>query len=358
MKKIAYIFLFLIFLSPTFLYGQDSVKSFKGTVEKIFEVPCSETFEEEYVCFEYLVKVKEREESVRTIPSMADGNESKFVVGDRVYVAYSTNDFESESWSITGFVREGSILTILIIFSIVAVLVGRRQGLGSLISLAITVFLLYLWAIPKILGGGDVIFIGVVTVCISLVSIMYISHGFNMKSNISVFSTLVGIVIVALLAKLFISMVRIDGSGSEEAFLLFSQTGGNIDLSAVFFVSILIGAMGVLDDVVMSQVSAIKELYIANPTLSRTKLFSQSMNIGRDHLSSMVNTLFIAYAGSSFALVMLLTYNSGGIGNILQADVIAEEIVRTLSASIGILLIVPITSFIAAHLISLDRSKS
>lgn len=128
-------------------------------------------------------------------------------------------------------------------------------------------------------------------------------------------------------------------------------------MGGVFFVSILIGAMGVLDDVVMSQVSSIHELHIANPSLSPGKLYSQAMNIGKDHLSSMVNTLFIAYAGSSFALVILLTYSSGGIGNILKTDVIAEEIVRTLSASMGILLIVPITSLIASYLIPNMRKK-
>ena len=93
--------------------------------------------------------------------------------------------------------------------------------------------------------------------------IMYVSHGFNRKSSIAVLSTLIGVLIVAILAKLFISMVRVDGSGSEEAFLLLSQTGGSIDLAAVFFVSILIGAVGVLDDVVMSQVSSQSRAHLA-----------------------------------------------------------------------------------------------
>ena len=129
-------------------------------------------------------------------------------------------------------------------------------------------------------------------------------------------------------------------------------------MGGVFFVSILIGAMGVLDDVVMSQVSSIQEIYTANRSLNTLELYSKAMNIGRDHISSMVNTLFIAYAGSSFALVMLLTYNTEGFGNIVKTDVIAEEIVRTLTSSIGILMIVPISSLIAAKLIPLSKDFS
>lgn len=347
----------LFFMSPISVFAQQSEESFRGVVEEIFEVPCSEVLEEGYVCFEYTVSILDLEKEVRTIPILSENGESRFLVGDSVYISYLTDGYDYESWSITGFVREGSILFIVIIFSIVAIVIGQRQGLGSLISLAISVLLLYLWAIPSILNGSDVILIGTITVCISLVSIVYISHGFNIKSTIAILSTLVGVLIVAILAKIFINLVHIDGSGSEEAFLLSSQTGGSADLAGIFFVSILIGAVGVLDDVVMSQVSAIQELLIANPNLTVKKLFSQAMNIGRDHISSMVNTLFIAYAGSSFALVILLTYNSGGVGSILRTDAIAEEIVRTFSASIGILLVVPITTFIASYIIISNQSK-
>lgn len=358
MKKYLYIFLFLLFsFNVVPVFAQENEESFKAVVEEIHSVECSEVLSDTYDCYEYTVRVLKRDESVRTIASMSEDGKSRFKVGDRVYVTYMTDGYDYEGWSITGFVREGSILFILFLFSFFAILIGKRQGLGSLISLGLTVALLYLWAIPKILAGGDIILIGIATVCVTLVSIMYVSHGFNVKSSIAVVSTLAGILIVAVLAKLFISMMRIDGSGSEEAFLLMSQTGGSIDLAGVFFISILIGAVGVLDDVVMSQVSSIHELHIANPSLSPSRLCSQAMNIGRDHLSSMVNTLFIAYAGSSFALVILLTYSSGGIGNILKTDVIAEEIVRTLSASMGILLVVPITSLLASYLIPYVKSK-
>lgn len=349
MKKIILLILFLIL--PFSVYAQESEELLKGKIKEIYEVECSDVLDSGYTCFEYSVEIDGKEDLVRSIPIMSDTSESRFHIGDRVYVSHFTDGFDSEGWSVTGFVRDFSILIIVIAFALIALLIGKRQGFGSLLSLAFTVFVLYVWAIPRILNGGNILLIGVITVCVVLVVIMYASHGFNRKSSIAVLSTMIGVLIVSLLAKIFISVIRIDGLGSEEAFLLQSQTAGSINLSEIFFVSILIGAMGVLDDVVVSQISAINELHIANPQLTNKQLFVQGMNIGRDHLSSMVNTLFIAYAGSSFALVILLTYSSGGIGNILRTDAIAEEIVRTLSASIGILLIVPITSLIAAYLI-------
>lgn len=346
------ILLLILFISlPSYVYAQESEQVHKGTVNEIFEVECSEVLDSGYTCFEYSVLVDGKEDLVRSIPIMSETGESRFHVGDRVYTSYFTDGFESEGWSITGFVRDSSILVMVAIFAFLALVIGRRQGFGSLLSLGFTVFVLYVWAIPRILNGGNILLIGVITVCVILVVIMYASHGFYKKTHIAVLSTIIGVLMVSLFAKIFISATRIDGLGSEEAFLLQSQTGGSISLSEVFFVSILIGAMGILDDVVISQISAINELHIANPQLTNRQLFVQAMNIGRDHLSSMINTLFIAYAGSSFALVILLTYSSGGIGNILRTDAIAEEIVRTLSASIGILLVVPISSLIAAYLI-------
>lgn len=353
MKKI-FICISLILLSVTPLFAQEEM-SYKGEIMEVKQVECSDIVNEEYICFQYTVYIKDLEVEQVTQPMYSESKESKFIEGNSVYITSVADEFGNEAWSITGYVREGSLILLLTIFCIIALVIGKRQGLGSLLSLGLTFVILYLWAIPKILAGSNVIVIGTITVLITLISIMYMSHGFNRKSTIAVISTVIGILIVGIFAKIFTSLTYLDGSGSEEAFLLLSQTDGAIDLSGVFFVSILIGAMGVLDDVVMSQVSSIQEIYTANRSLTTLELYSKAMNIGRDHISSMVNTLFIAYAGSSFALVMLLTYNTGGLGNVVKTDVIAEEIVRTLTSSIGILMIVPISSLIAAKLIPLSK---
>lgn len=351
MKKLFFTLLCLLSLYTAVNAQELQENSYKGSVLEVIEVSCGEALDPSSKCFQYIVYVDELEIEVETIPSMSETGGSKFKIGDKVYIASSGESVEDQVWVIAGFVRESTMFLILGIFVITSILIGGKQGFRSLLSLGITSTLIFAWAVPRMLEGGNVFLLGVTTVAISLVLTMYISYGFNMKSTIATISTLIGIVLVGILAFVFTQLVRLDGTGSEDAFLLLSQTGGGIDIGAVFFVSILIGAMGVLDDVVISQISSIQELHSANPQLKPSQLFTQAMNIGRDHISTMINTLFIAYAGSSLALVMLLTYNSGGIGNILRTDSIAEEIVRTMAASIGILLVVPISSFLASNYI-------
>ena len=351
MKRIILsILLFIFFFLASPVYAQKEV-FYHGVINGYKEIPCFETLEGSYKCFEYYVDIEELNDQKVISPILSENEESRFRKGDKVFVSFLSDGYGNEEWSITGYDRNGSILLIVCCFSALALIIGGKQGFGSLVSLIFTVLILYLWAIPRILNGADVISTGIISVIVMIVVIMYSSYGINIKSHIGVISCIIGVLIVGLLAKLFVNLTNINGSGSEEAFLLFSQTGGDISLADVFFISILIGSMGVLDDVVMSQISAASELYTTDKGLSGFELYKKAMNIGKDHLSSMVNTLFIAYAGSSLATVMLLIYNSKEMGNILQMDFIAEEIVRSLVSSMGILLIVPITSIIAAKVI-------
>lgn len=357
MKRIILlILLFITFFLISPVYAQEEV-SYHGVINEYKEIPCSEMFQENYKCFEYFVDIQELDEEKVISPVLSENGESRFEKGDKVYVSSLSDEYGNEEWSITGYNRNSSILLMVICFSILALIVGGRQGFRSLLSLLFTVLILYIWAIPRILNGADVISTGIITIIVTILVIMYASYGFNIKSHIGVISCMIGILIVGIFAKLFGGLASINGSGSEEAFLLFSQTNGGINLMDIFFISILIGSMGVLDDVVMAQISAVFELYTTDEKLNGFDLYRKAMNIGKDHLSSMVNTLFLAYAGSSLATVMLLIYNSKEMGNILQMDFIAEEIVRSLVSSMGILLIVPIATIIAAKVIPITLVK-
>lgn len=357
MKRIILlVLLFITFFLISPVYAQEEV-SYHGVINEYKEIPCSEMFQENYKCFEYFVDIQELDEDKVISPVLSESGESRFEKGDKVYVSLLSDEYGNEEWSITGYNRNSSILLMVICFSILALIVGGRQGFRSLLSLLFTVLILYIWAIPRILNGADVISTGIITIIVTILVIMYASYGFNIKSHIGVISSMIGILIVGIFAKLFGGLASINGSGSEEAFLLFSQTNGGINLMDIFFMSILIGSMGVLDDVVMAQISAVLELYTTDEKLNGFDLYRKAMNIGKDHLSSMVNTLFLAYAGSSLATVMLLIYNSKEMGNILQMDFIAEEIVRSLVSSMGILLIVPIATIIAAKVIPITLVK-
>lgn len=355
-RTILLVLLFIIFFLISPVYAQKEV-FYDGVIDGYKEIPCIEMLGDNYKCFEYHVSIKELDDQKVISPILSENGEPRFKKGDKVFVSFLSDEYGNEEWSITGYNRNSSILLMVTCFSILALIVGGRQGFRSLLSLLFTVLILYIWAIPRILDGADVISTGIITVIVTIIVIMYASYGFNIKSHIGVISCILGVLIVGIFAKLFGRLASINGSGSEEAFLLFSQTNGGINLMDVFFVSILIGSMGVLDDVVMAQISAVFELYTTDEKLNGLDLYRKAMNIGKDHLSSMVNTLFLAYAGSSLATVMLLIYNSREMGNILQMDFIAEEIVRSLVSSMGILLIVPITTIIATKVIPITLAK-
>jgi uncharacterized membrane protein len=358
MKKILLTILILLF-SLSVISAQEGVEekaTFKGVVSDVNEVDCGNMLDDQYTCYTYKVFVKELDMEIEAGPASSETGESRFKVGDRIYVSnYSLDDVSD--WNIVGFSRESSVLFMFIIFTFVTILVGGKKGLSSIISLGITFLLLYFFAIPRMLDGGNVLFLGIITVLVSMVSSMYVAHGFNRRTTLSVISTFFGILIVSLFALFFTNITRLDGLGTEDAFFLSSQTGGAINLSQLYFVSILVAAMGVLDDVIVSQVVSVYELYDANIKLNANQLYSKAMNIGKEHISSMVNTLFVAYAGSSLALVMLLSFNNGSVAFILRSDSITEEIVRTLAASIGIILVVPVSTFLASRFVPLFKDR-
>jgi uncharacterized membrane protein len=170
-------------------------------------------------------------------------------------------------------------------------------------------------------------------------------------TTIALISTLVGVAIVSILSWVLLDILNINGLGDETAFLLSSQMNGDLNIQLLFFISILIGAVGVLDDVAVGQVSSMYEIYKANPKLVTKDLYKRTMNIGREHVSSMINTLFIVYAGSSLPLVVLMYLSNRDIGTLVSIDIISEEIVRTLAISLSLLLIVPISTYISSILV-------
>jgi uncharacterized membrane protein len=163
---------------------------------------------------------------------------------------------------------------------------------------------------------------------------------------------------VSVLAWISLNILNINGLGEETAFLLSSQMDGDLNIKLLFFISILIGAVGVLDDVTVGQISSMYEIYEANTKLTSFDLYRKTMNVGKEHVSSMINTLFIVYAGSSLPLVVLMYLSNRDIGTLVSIDMISEEIVRTLAISMSLLLIVPIATYIGSFTITRNLLSS
>ena len=243
----------------------------------------------------------------------------------------------------------GIFLALLFIFS------GWR-GVSSLVGLIFSVIILAGFTIPQIVAGHSPLLISVVSAfAIALISI-YLSHGFRTRTTIAVVSTCLTIVIAIGLAYFFTYFTKLSGMGSEEAFQL-SVWGpmSNIDFRGLLLGGIIIGALGVLDDVTTTQAAAIDEISQANKRLTQKDLYIKGFSVGREHITSLVNTLALAYVGASLPLLLIFIANPQPIWAIINSQMIAEEVIRTLVGSIALILAVPITTWIAAYWFSKNR---
>ena len=305
-------------------------------------------------CFSYKVEVLEGQWKgaiVETMPTWITNEESLFEEGSKVYLSRTEGFDGGEVWTVESYSRETALLILTVVFIFLIILITGIRGLRATVGLLISFCTIYFFAIPKINDGSNFFLISTVAILILLCAVTFVTYGLNKKSFIAFSSTLLGILIILVIGYIVTTALDINGLGEEEATMLLDTTQGVIKLSWVFLLSVVIGALGVLDDVTIGQVSSMLEIYETDRTLPSKELFRKAMNVGKDHIASMVNTLFIAYAGSSFVLVMLLSANSPDFRILINEGFIVEEIVRTLVASIGLILVVPLTSFIASKLV-------
>jgi uncharacterized membrane protein len=271
--------------------------------------------------------------------------------GDQILV-YKTSATGEEQFYIADTYRVPSLLVIMLGFFVLAVVLSRWKGVTSILGLVISILVIARFIVPQIIAGRDPLMISLVgALVIALVSI-YLAHGFNKKTTIALGSTLITLVIAAGLSILFVKTGKLFGLGSEEAFYI-QQLGTlqDLNLQGLLLGGIILGALGVLDDITTAQTAAIYEIKRANSSLNTKELFSRGLIVGREHISSLVNTLFLAYAGASLPLFLFFTVGGSNqpLWVTLNSEFIAEEVVRTLVGSIALMLAVPITTFLAAY---------
>jgi uncharacterized membrane protein len=271
--------------------------------------------------------------------------------GDKVLLAQSYDAEGNPAYFITDYVRSGVLWALISVFAALLIVAGRLKGLRSLLSLALTFLVIIKFIIPKILAGSNPLVITLIGSVFILLIIIYVTEGFKTRAHISVISIFISLAITILFSRLFVGLSKLTGAGSEDVFFLMNIEGAAINLQGLLLAGIIIGALGVLDDVVISQVAATEEISKANSGLGMADLFKKSYSVGVSHIASMTNTLFLAYAGVSLPLLILFVSGESAFAGWEQAintELIATEIVRTLSGSIGLILSVPIATFIAA----------
>jgi uncharacterized membrane protein len=280
-------------------------------------------------------------------PELAVGDEVRVVEG--VAPPGSPGTTPGVAYTLTDFERRGPMLFLVGLFALLVVAFGRLRGALSLAGLAASLGIVLVFVIPAILDGTSPLAVALIgSMAIMLVTIA-LAHGTGPKSLAAMLGTAVSLLLTVLLAVLFSELTHLTGLSSEEAFILQAGDAG-LSLEGLLLAGIVIGALGVLDDVTVSQSSTVLALRRANPALGFRALSGLAMRVGRDHVSATVNTLVLAYVGAS--LPILLVFSSGELPffEAVNLELIAKEIVATLVGSIGLIAAVPITTALAALL--------
>ncbi|MFP5309475.1 MAG: YibE/F family protein [Actinomycetes bacterium] len=268
--------------------------------------------------------------------------------GDRVRVASSVIDGE-EQFFIVDFQRGGPLALLAALFVAAVVLAGGWHGVRSLLGLALSLVVVTRFVVPGILSGQSPFAVALVGAMAVMLLSLYLAHGVNEMTTTAVVGTAMALGLTIGLGALFIDGAGLTGYSSEEANLARFAVEG-LDLQGLVLAGLTIAALGVLDDVTVSQASTVFALHEADRRQGWATLFGRAMTVGRDHIASTVNTLFLAYAGASLAL--LVVFSTGGlpVGEIVTTEILAEEIVKTLVGSLGIIAAVPFTTALATTL--------
>jgi uncharacterized membrane protein len=252
-------------------------------------------------------------------------------------------------YTLVDFERGTPMLVLALIFVLAVLLFARLRGALSLLGLGISLAVVLVFVVPAILDGEPPLAVAVVgSLAVALVTIP-LAHGRGPKSLAAVLGTAASLLLTALLASVFTEAAHLTGFSSEEATFL-QVSGADLSLEGLLLAGMVIGALGVLDDVTVSQASTVLALRGAAPELGFGELFGRALRVGRDHVSATVNTLVLAYVGASLPVLLIFSSADIGLGDALNLEVVAKEVVATLVGSIGLIAAVPVTTALAALL--------
>lgn len=264
--------------------------------------------------------------------------------GDQVYLAFQ------ESTGIYFFAerdRRAPLAWLAVMFGAVVVALGRLRGVLALAAMGATLVVLVGFIAPSVLDGNDPVLVAVVAASAIAFIGLYLTHGFTPTTTVALAGTLGALALTLALSSLFFHFAQFTGLATEQA-LVLPFISENLDLRALLLGGGVIGTLGALDDVTVTQVATVAELRHRNPRLPGPDLVASGIRVGRDHIASTVNTLLLAYAGASMPLLLLFAVSNQTLAQAANSELIALEIVRTLCGSIGLVAAVPITTALAA----------
>lgn len=248
----------------------------------------------------------------------------------------------------TDFIRNRSILYLFLIFVFFSVLISGWKGIRSLLGIVFSLAIIIFFILPQILAGNNPVWVSIVGSFAFLSISQYLVYGWNLKTHSAVLGILISLLLTGIISAVFINFTRLTGFGDENAMFLAQMSAQNINMRGLLLAGMIIGALGVLDDLVISQASSVFELLAVNPSLGFISLYQRAMNIGKDHVAATINTLVLAYAGASLPMFLLFSLSNQNPAMLINVSYVAEEIVRTLVGSIGLIISIPLSTILAA----------
>ncbi len=349
-------------LNPDFPIGATAIlsrRSPNGLVVDATTVACP--FDPAASCRSLTISVDEGSEVRRSATYVATSAEpaSRLGVGDEAIVDMLPESDELEifgasppdvaiAYQFSGdFQRRPLLWITAALFAVAVIAVGLWRGVAALAGLAASLGVLLLFVLPSILSGHSPLIVAIVGSSAIAFVALYVAHGFTRMTNVAVIGMVSALVLTAVLSAIAVAVAQFSGFASEESTLLTFFEG--IDVRGLLLAGIVLGTAGALDDVTVTQASAVWQLRQADLTQDAPTLFRRAMRIGRDHIASTVNTLLLAYAGAALPLLVLFVLSEQSLGAIANSEIVAVEIIRTLIGSMGLVAAVPITTWLAAR---------
>ena len=274
----------------------------------------------------------------------------KLAVGDEVELIYQPEIPSGEPYSIIDHQRGSQLWLLLGAFILAVIAFGRWRGVTALAGLAVTFGVLLMFVIPAILAGESPLLVAIVGSAAIMLTVLYLTHGFATSTSMAVLGTLASLVLTGVLSAVAVKAAHLTGVADEQSTYL--GTVQNLNLQGLLLAGILIGSLGVLDDVTITQSVTVTELARANPAYQFRQLYAAATRVGRSHIASVINTIILAYAGASLPLLIIIAADSQPLAQVLTSQVIAQELVRSAVGTLGLIAAVPITTALAAYSVS------
>jgi uncharacterized membrane protein len=336
---------------------EESAEIVKAEVQSIEKTTYEQLGWEEGVLttVQYLdVLILDGEQAGEVISIQNEGRELK--EEDSVYVKHTVDLTGFERYQIYERDRASELLLIVGLFILLLLVFGKMKGLRALLGLVGSLFVIVFVLVPAILAGYNPVLISIIVASTILCFALFFTHGFNRGSFVALGGTISAVCITGLLAYFAIEATHLSGMTEETHTYLRLNSGGTLDFVGLLLGAIIIGALGALDDIAVTQVAVVRELFIANKDLSRMEVYHKAMRVGREHVGALVNTLVLAYVGTALPILLLYAQASEGGIPFFNLEIFATEIIRTIVGSIGLVLAVPITTLLAVYFIKNAQS--